>query len=180
LCEGNDLNLTATNVAGAAYAWSGPNLFSSLDQNPSITSATPLAFGTYTCQVGLGSCISTYTLDVVVDALSPSIINPAGPFCISDAAFDLSSPNEPGVWGGLGVTNFNTGLFLPSSAGGNVSTLITFDSDNYCTSPSTLSISVAAALDASISSQVPLCVNGSPVQLQVANAVETPLIRVER
>jgi PKD repeat protein len=33
-----------------------------------------------------------------------------------------------------------------------------------------LSISVAAALDASISSQVPLCVNGSPVQLQVANA----------
>ena len=170
LCEGNDLNLTATNVAGAAYAWSGPNLFSSLNQNPSITSASPLASGTYTCQVGLGSCISTYTLDVVVDALSPSIINPAGPFCISDAAFDLSSPNEPGVWGGLGVTNFNTGLFLPSSAGGNVSTLITFDSDNYCTSPSTLSISVAAALDASISSQVPLCVNGSPVQLQVANA----------
>ena len=170
LCEGNSLNLTATNVAGAAYAWSGPNLFSSLNQNPSITSATPLASGTYTCQVGLGTCISTYTLDVIVDALSPSIINQAGPFCISDAAFDLSSPNEPGVWGGLGVTNTTTGLFLPSSAGGNVSTLITFDSDNYCTSPSTLSISVAAALDASISSQVPLCVNGNPVQLQVATA----------
>lgn len=170
LCEGSNLNLTATNVAGAAYAWSGPNLFSSLNQNPTIISATPLASGTYTCQVGLGSCISTYTLDVVFDALSPSIINPAGPFCISDAAFDLSSPNEPGVWSGLGVTNTTTGLFLPSSAGGNVSSLITFDSDSYCTSPSTLSISVAASLDASILAQVPLCVNGNPVQLQVANA----------
>ncbi len=170
LCEGSNLNLTATNVAGAAYAWSGPNLFSSLNQNPTIISATPLASGTYTCQVGLGSCISTYTLDVVFDALSPSIINPAGPFCISDAAFDLSSPNEPGAWSGLGVTNTTTGLFLPSSAGGNVSSLITFDSDSYCTSPSTLSISVAASLDASILAQVPLCVNGNPVQLQVANA----------
>ncbi len=170
LCEGSNLNLTATNVAGATYAWSGPNLFSSLNQNPTIISATPLASGTYTCQVGLGSCISTYTLDVVFDALSPSIINPAGPFCISDAAFDLSSPNEPGVWSGLGVTNTTTGLFLPSSAGGNVSSLITFDSDSYCTSPSTLSISVAASLDASILAQVPLCVNGNPVQLQVANA----------
>lgn len=170
LCEGSSLNLTATNVPGAAYSWSGPNLFSSLSQNSNIPSATPLASGTYTCQVALGSCISTYTLDVVVDALLPSIINSAGPFCVSDPAFDLSSPNEPGVWGGLGVTNANTGLFLPSSAGGNVSTLITFDSDAYCTSPSTLSISVVAALDASISSQVPLCVNGNPVQLQVANA----------
>ncbi|MEY3849624.1 MAG: hypothetical protein RJA38_65 [Bacteroidota bacterium] len=170
LCEGNDLNLTATNVAGAAYAWSGPNLFSSLNQNPSITSATPLASGTYTCQVALGSCISTYTLDVFVDALTPSIINPAGPFCISDAAFDLNSPNEPGIWGGLGITNVNTGLFLPSAAGGGVNVLITFDSDSYCTSPSTLNISVSNALDATITPITPLCVNGNPVQLQTLTA----------
>ncbi len=170
LCEGSNLDLTATNVAGAAYAWSGPNLFSSLNQNPTIISATPLASGTYTCQVGLGSCISTYTLDVVFDALSPSIINPAGPFCISDAAFDLNSLNEPGVWSGLGITNASTGLFLPSAAGGNVSTLISFDSDSYCTSPSTLNISVVASLDASILAQVPLCVNGNPVQLQTLTA----------
>lgn len=170
LCEGSNLNLTATNVAGASYAWSGPNVFSSFNQNPSVTSATPLASGTYTCQVGLGTCISTYTVDVIVDALSPSGINPAGPFCVSDAAFDLSSPNEPGVWSGLGITNATSGLFLPAVAGGNVNTLITFDSDTYCTSPSTLSISVVAALDASISSQVSLCVNGNPIQLQVATA----------
>jgi PKD repeat protein len=170
LCEGGGLNLFSTSVIGATYNWSGPNLFSSLNQNPSIASTTPLASGTYTCQVALGSCVSTYSIEVFVDALTPSIIDIAGPFCISDAAFDLNSPNEPGAWSGLGITNTSTGLFLPSAAGGNVNTLITFDSDNYCTSPSTLNISVAASLDASILAQVPLCVNGGPVQLQVANA----------
>ena len=170
LCEGSALNLTAAPVAGANYLWSGPNVFSSLTQNATIVSATPLAAGTYTCLVAMGNCVSTYTTDVIVDAAIPSTIDPAGPFCISDAAFDLNSLNEPGVWSGLGITNATSGLFLPSAAGGNVSTLISFDSDSYCTSASTLSISVAASLEASISSQVPLCVNGNPVQLQVANA----------
>jgi gliding motility-associated-like protein len=170
LCEGSVLNLTAAPVAGANYLWSGPNIFTSLTQNATVVSATPLAAGTYTCLVAIGNCVSTYTTDVIVDAAIPSTIDPAGPFCISDAAFDLSSPNEPGLWSGLGITNATSGLFLPSAAGGNVSTLISFDSDSYCTSPSTLSISVVASLDASILAQVPLCVNGNPVQLQVANA----------
>ena len=170
LCEGSVLNLTAAPVAGANYLWSGPNVFTSLTQNATVVSATSLAAGTYTCLVAIGNCVSTYTTDVIVDAAIPSTIDPAGPFCISDAAFDLNSLNEPGVWSGLGITNSSTGLFLPSAAGGNVSTLISFDSDSYCTSPSTLSISVAASLDASILAQVPLCVNGNPVQLQVANA----------
>ncbi len=170
ICEGSALNLTASAVPGATYVWSGPNVFSSLLQNPTISSATIAATGTYTCLVALGNCTSTYTTDVTVDALTPSIINPAGPFCVSDAAFDLSSPNEPGVWSGLGITNVTTGLFLPANVGGNVNTLISFDSDSYCTSPSTLSISVAAAADASIASQIPLCVNGNPVQLQVVSA----------
>ncbi len=170
LCEGSALTLNAAPVAGATYLWSGPNVFSSLSQNPTIAGVSPLSGGTYTCLVAIGNCFSTYTTNVVVDAATPSFIDPAGPFCISDASFDLSSPNEPGVWSGLGITNANSGLFLPSAAGGNVSSLITFDSDSYCTSPSTLSISVAAVLDASISSQVPLCVNGNPIQLQVANA----------
>ena len=169
LCEGSTLNLTATPVAGATYLWSGPNVFSSLSQNPSITAATPLSTGTYTCLVAIGSCISTFTTNVVVDAAIPSVINAAGPFCISDVAFDLSSPNEPGVWSGNGISDANTGAFLPSAAGSG-SSAITFDSDAYCTSPSTINILVTAALSAAITPINPLCVNASAVQLQVANA----------
>jgi hypothetical protein len=169
LCEGSTLNLTATPVAGATYLWSGPNVFSSLSQNPSIAAATPLSTGTYTCLVAIGSCISTYSTNVVVDAAIPSVINAAGPFCISDVAFDLSSPNEPGVWSGNGISDANTGAFLPSAAGSG-SSAITFDSDAYCTSPSTINILVTAALSAAITPINPLCVNGNSMQLQVANA----------
>jgi len=169
LCEGSNLNLSAVNVTGATYTWSGPNLFSSLNQNPIITPATPSAAGTYTCQVALGTCVSTYTIDVVVDAATPSLIDAAGPFCISDASFNLNSPNEPGVWTGIGITNSSTGDFLPSSAGAG-STNISFDSDAYCTSSYTISISVTAALDASITPIAPLCENGNSVQLVAANS----------
>lgn len=170
LCEGSALNLTAAPVAGANYLWSGPNFFTALTQNATIVSATPLAAGTYTCLVAIGNCVSTYTTDVIVDVAIPSTIDPAGPFCISDAAFDLNSPNEPGVWSGLGITNASTGLFLPSAAGGNVSTLISFDSDSYCTSPSTINVQVTSALNATITPVNALCVNGSPVQLQTLTA----------
>jgi PKD repeat protein len=169
LCEGSALNLAATSVVGATYLWSGPNVFSSLTQNPTIISVTPLAAGTYTCLVAIGNCVSTYTTSIVVDAATPSVINTAGPFCISDLVFDLNSPNEPGLWSGAGITDLNTGAFLPSSAGSGNSA-ITFDSDAYCTSPSTINIQVTSALSAAITPINPLCVNGSSEQLQVANA----------
>lgn len=169
LCEGSNLNLSATSVPGATYAWSGPNLFSSFNQNPTITAAAPLASGTYTCLVALGTCVSTYTSNVIVDAATPSAITAAGPFCISDLAFDLTSPMEPGVWSGTGITNSTSGLFLPSTAGVG-SSVVTFDSDSYCTSASTLNIQVTSALSATITPVNPLCVNGSPVQLVAANA----------
>jgi hypothetical protein len=169
LCEGSTLNLSATPVVGANYLWSGPNVFSSLSQNPTINAATPLSSGTYICIVAFGNCVSTYTTEVIVDAAVPSTIDPAGPFCIADALVDLSSPNEPGVWSGNGLTDVNTGSFLSSTAGAGNS-VVTFDSDAYCTSPSTINIQVTSALNAAITPVNALCVNGSPVQLQTLTA----------
>ncbi|MEI7803334.1 MAG: hypothetical protein WCI97_11845, partial [Bacteroidota bacterium] len=40
LCEGSDLNLTSIFAAGGTTSWSGPNLFSSTLQNPTVTAAT--------------------------------------------------------------------------------------------------------------------------------------------
>lgn len=58
LCEGVTLNLTATTVGGATYAWSGPNSFSSSSQNPSLTYSAPYA-GVYTLQATLSGCTAT-------------------------------------------------------------------------------------------------------------------------
>ncbi len=70
ICEGGVLSLTTDAVAGATYHWTGPNNFSSSQQNPVISSITAAAGGTYQLQVVDGNgCTSSATKDVSVIAL---------------------------------------------------------------------------------------------------------------
>jgi len=50
VCETNTLELYC-DISGATYAWTGPNGFTSTDQNPVIPNATPLMSGIYTVVV---------------------------------------------------------------------------------------------------------------------------------
>src|SRR6185369_13813742 len=45
VCSGQTLSLTVNTVASAAYAWDGPNSFSSAAQNPTIAGVTIAADG---------------------------------------------------------------------------------------------------------------------------------------
>ncbi len=58
VCAGSTINLSATTVAGATYAWSGPNAFSSTAQNPTF-SYTAANAGVYTLQVTASGCTAT-------------------------------------------------------------------------------------------------------------------------
>jgi PKD repeat protein len=51
ICSGGTLTLNTPAVAGASYSWTGPNGFTSTDQNPSIPNATSAAAGTYSVTV---------------------------------------------------------------------------------------------------------------------------------
>src|ERR1019366_3189009 len=55
---GATLNLTASTVPGATYNWTGPNGFTSTDQNPSILNATTNASGLYGVTATVGTCVS--------------------------------------------------------------------------------------------------------------------------
>jgi len=55
---GQPLHLDASTVPGATYAWTGPNGFSSADQNPIIDPTTTSASGTYEVTVTVGGCVS--------------------------------------------------------------------------------------------------------------------------
>lgn len=75
---GATINLTATTVAGATYAWTGPNGFTSSQQNPSILNADTTMSGTYTVVATIGSCQSNpATVNVTVTPNS-SIVNISG------------------------------------------------------------------------------------------------------
>ncbi|WP_426482592.1 T9SS type B sorting domain-containing protein [Chryseobacterium sp. R2ACT005] len=71
VCINSTVQLNAT--GGTTYHWTGPNGFTSNQQNPTIPNATTAHSGTYTCHVsGSGGCDGTFTVNVVVgDNMAP-------------------------------------------------------------------------------------------------------------
>ena len=65
ICAGSTLNLTSG--GGTSYSWAGPNSFTSLAQNPSITNVTTAASGTYTVTVtDANGCSAPATTNVTI------------------------------------------------------------------------------------------------------------------
>jgi beta-glucanase (GH16 family) len=81
--EGMTLNLTAATVPGATYIWTGPNGFTSTNQNPSIANVTTNSAGLFSVTATVGGCVSDASTTLVsvappatisVEALSGSLI----------------------------------------------------------------------------------------------------------
>ncbi len=90
ICEGIQLDLTAQNIGGATYNWTGPNGFVAINQqNPSIVNATPLATGTYTVLATNGAgCTGTATVNVLVNPLPTALfvgdnLSGCAPICVN-------------------------------------------------------------------------------------------------
>ncbi len=56
ICEGEDLDITTSNVNGATYAWTGPNGFTASTQNIAITGITTAQQGDYVLTVSATDC----------------------------------------------------------------------------------------------------------------------------
>jgi hypothetical protein len=94
-CEGDDVNLTATTSSGGTFHWTGPNGFTSTQQNPTINNATPADAGTYSVYVVNGTCTSS--VDNIVVTIRPipnATVSADGPttFCDNDdVTFSVTS-----------------------------------------------------------------------------------------
>ena len=73
LCEGNTIQLNGT--GGGSYSWSGPNGFTSSQQNPSISNSTSSNSGVYTLSVTLSGCTGTASTTVTVNPTTSSTTN---------------------------------------------------------------------------------------------------------
>ena len=58
ICSGSSLVLTASTVSGATYNWTGPALYTSSSQSPTITAATSVNAGTYSVYATISGCKS--------------------------------------------------------------------------------------------------------------------------
>lgn len=96
VCSGSSMQLTASTVTGATYAWSGPGGFSSTQQNPTIYPVAPTHAGTYSVVARAGGCNSLpATTDVVVLGSPTIAVQPASQVVCANtpAIFSVASPD---------------------------------------------------------------------------------------
>jgi len=68
-CVGETIHLSAMGQTGATYQWSGPNNFTSNQQNPTITNCTLAMAGTYTCTITVSGESNSAETSLIVLAL---------------------------------------------------------------------------------------------------------------
>jgi hypothetical protein len=94
ICAGQTLQLSASTVSGASYSWTGPNAFSSSQQNPSIPSATAAASGAYNVTATANGCTSAPAMTNAVVNPSPSaVITAPSSVCPNSTGHAASVPD---------------------------------------------------------------------------------------
>jgi gliding motility-associated-like protein len=163
ICAGEDLLLTASSTTGTeTYSWTGPNGFTSTDQNPTITAATTAADGNYIVTVTENGCSSTDNTTVVINAQPTTVAGSNSAICEGDDLFITASSTtgtETYSWTGpnsFTSTNQNPSILAATSAASGIySVTIT---DNGCTFTTTTDVTVISITSASASSNTPVCV----------------------
>jgi len=154
-CAGGDLNLIGGPSGMATYSWTGPNGFTSTEQNPTITGVTAAAAGTYTLTItNPGGGTASTTVDVVINPLPSPVITGPNPVCQStDGSTEIySTPASAGstynwtvVGGTLSGQGTNQIAVLWTTPGpGSVSVTETVISTG-CTATAILEITVQPA-----------------------------------
>ena len=136
VCTGNTLSLTASTVTGSTYTWTGPNGFTSTEQNPIVsTNATTAMGGIYICVAQIDGCSSQASIDVIINQATAGN---NGPVC-SGNTLSLTASSIPGAtyfWtgpNGFSSTSQNPTVSLTTSAMAGVYSVYTVA--NGCTNP---------------------------------------------
>jgi gliding motility-associated-like protein len=147
VCEGTDVKLTGgpTGSAGLyTYLWSGPNGFTSSEQNPPVISQiTPFNAGNYTLKVtSVYGCTSTTSFSLQVNGVTFN--GTYGPYCIQDVPVALSVNQLGVVFSGRGITgNSSSGFkFDPKAAGVGKHPIAYSYTNNGCSVNKTMMIEV--------------------------------------
>lgn len=115
ICSGATLNLNANAVAGATYAWTGPNGFTSAVQNPTIPAATAAASGSYVLTVTTAGCTAvSSTISVIVTNIPTAIAGSNSPIC-EGATLNLTGNSVSGAtYAWTGPNSYTSSLQSPS------------------------------------------------------------------
>ncbi len=94
-CPNADIQLKADLIAGVTYTWTGPNGFTSNEQNPTIKNATSKDKGNYTLKITKGTCVSAESKPLKVDIMTmPKAKEDNYEMFTGDVLLDTVFPND--------------------------------------------------------------------------------------
>lgn len=169
ICIGSTLNLTCNFIPNATYFWTGPNGFSSTQQNPFIQQAGMGNAGQYTLAVTVNAQTTTvFTTAQILQTLAP-LAGSNSPVCLG-GNLNLSANNIPGVfYSWTGPNGFASNLRTPTIP--NVQTMqagvytVTLSMQGCQTTTGTTSVTVSnTTLNFQAGSNSPVC-SGNTLQL---------------
>lgn len=116
ICVGSDIHLTTVPVTGVSYLWTGPNGFTSTDQNPIIANATVAQGGTYTLTYTDKQGCTSQPVNVQVEVDPPPVVSAGNDttVCATTKAIPLNGMVSGGTTTGIWTTS-GTGTFMPSA-----------------------------------------------------------------
>ena len=165
ICQGQSLNLTSS--GGTVYSWTGPNVFSSSLQNPSITNTSLVHAGTYTVLViDANGCQNTATTTVVINP-SPVVTVNSPAICQGSVATLTASGAFSYSWTG-NVSSAN-GATVTASPTVTTTYTVTGQDVNGCSTAVTSTVTVNNNPIVDAGTQDTICTNATIV-LQATGA----------
>ena len=130
-CIGSSIQLNGTGPAGATYAWTGPNGFTSAVQNPTLL-ATAAAAGTYTLTTSISGCTATATTTVAVNLVATANANIDQTICAGGTvtlAGTVGGSATSGTWSAASGTFSNpaslSSTYTPTITSGTITLTLT-------------------------------------------------------
>ncbi|WP_341227362.1 CUB domain-containing protein [uncultured Arcticibacterium sp.] len=165
VCAGGTINLTS--AGGNNYAWTGPNSFSSNNQNPSIASVSPSNSGVYNLTVtDANSCSNNAAVNVVINSGLTVTAGVADSKICSGYALNLNASGA-NTYTWTGPNGFSSNSQNPTINSSTVTSsgvyTVTGTNTNSCTATATTSVTVVAN-NRTANNDGPKCV-GSTINL---------------
>jgi hypothetical protein len=146
VCVGTTLNLTSSG-SFSSYSWTGPNSFSSTLQNPSISSVTSAAGGTYSVLVtDANGCKNTATTAVVVNPLPTVVVSPTSVSIVNGLSTTLTASGvSTYTWSPSTGLSATTGATVTATPITTTTYTVTGTAANSCVNTSLVPVTVTYA-----------------------------------
>lgn len=172
VCIGTQLTLTGGPSGMGTYSWTGPNGFTSSQQNPVVSSNATLAMaGIYTLTVtnATTGCTNSASTTVVINSLPVATASNNSPVCIGSTLTLAGGPSGMSAYSWVGPDGFTSTLRSPTVSSNATAAMagiyiLTVTNANGCQGIATTNVTINPLPSATASNNGPVCV-GTPLIL---------------